>query len=331
MVIGAIVLLYFGLNYLKGLNVFHRGNMYYAVYADVSGINDASPVLFHGMKVGQVIRTEMLPDGSGHIAVSFQLSEDRLKLPKDSRAEIYSSDLFTRAIQLIVGTGPEFASTGDTLSGGAQLSLSESVSGQLDPIKKKAETMLANVDSLLTALQSILNVKTRTDIDASFTTIRATLENVKGTTDRINSLLDAETGALKGTIENMNKLSATLASHSAELGHIFTNVDSITSSLADGRLEKVLANVNATSEQLRQVMEKINGGQGTLGQLVKNDSLYRNMNSATRELTILLEDLHTNPNRYLSIFGKKDRLPKLSNADIERIQQVYQKQQGTKP
>ena len=79
------------------------------------------------------------------------------------------------------------------------------------------------------------------------------------------------------------------------------------------------------------MMQKMNEGQGTLGKLVKDDSLYHNLNDASRELAILLEDLHTNPNRYLSIFGKKDKLPKLSEADIERIQQAYQKQHATKP
>ncbi|MBL7984132.1 MAG: MCE family protein, partial [Flavobacteriales bacterium] len=103
MVVGALVLLYFGMNYLKGLNVLQGRNVYFAVYKDVSGINDASPVLFHGMKVGQVIGTELLPDGSGNVAVSFQINDDRLQLTKDSKAEIYSSDLFTRAIQIVLG------------------------------------------------------------------------------------------------------------------------------------------------------------------------------------------------------------------------------------
>ena len=79
------------------------------------------------------------------------------------------------------------------------------------------------------------------------------------------------------------------------------------------------------------MMQRMNEGQGTLGQLMKNDSLYHNLNSSSHNLDLLLEDLRVNPNRYFSIFGKKDRLPKLSEADIERIQQAYQKQQGNKP
>lgn len=326
MVISGIVLLYFGINYLKGLNVLQGRNVYYAVYPDVSGINDASPVLFHGMRVGQVIGTDMLPDGTGRIAVAFQINEERLKLTRDARAEIFSADLFTRAIQLVQGDSTVLATRGDTLDAGAQLSITDNFSQQIDPLKRKAEAMIANVDSVLTALQGVLNVDAQRELNASFVSLHGTLENVRRTTERLDGLLAAETGTIKGALENLNTVSATLAANSDELHRIFANMDSLAASLADGRLDKLMANVSATSDQLKQAMTRINEGQGTLGKLVKNDSLYANLNSASRELDLLLEDLRMNPNRYFSVFGKKDRLPKLSESDIERIQQAYQKQ-----
>ena len=327
MVIGGIVLLYFGINYLKGLNVLQGRNLYYAVYGDVSGINDASPVLYNGMKVGQVIGTEMLPDGSGRIAVSFQIHEKHLKLAKDTKAEIFSSDFFTRSIRIIQGTSPELAAKGDTLNGGAQLSLTETVNQQIDPLKRKAEGMLANVDSILTSLQKVLNVDARKDIDASFSSLRGTLDNVRITTQRLDALLAAETTTIHATLENLNKVSGTLANNSDELGRIFSNMDSLSASLADGRLDKIMANVTATSDQMKATLAGLEEGKGTMGKLMKDDSLYVNLNQASHQLDLLLEDLRTNPNRYFSVFGKKDRLPKLSDADIERIQQSYQKQQ----
>jgi phospholipid/cholesterol/gamma-HCH transport system substrate-binding protein len=297
------------------------------VYGDVSGINDASPVLYNGMKVGQVIGTEMLPDGSGRIAVSFQIHEKQLKLTKDTKAEIFSSDFFTRSIRIIQGTSPELATKGDTLNGGAQLSLTETVNQQIDPLKRKAEGMLANVDSILTSLQLILNVDARKDIDASFSSLRGTLDNVRNTTQRLDALLAAETTTIHATLENLNKVSGTLANNSDELGRIFSNMDSLSASLADGRLDKIMANVTATSDQLKATLAGLEEGKGTMGKLMKDDSLYVNLNQASHQLDLLLEDLRTNPNRYFSVFGKKDRLPKLSDADIERIQQSYQKQQ----
>lgn len=328
MMIGALVLLYYGINYLKGLNVLQGRNVFYAKYADVSGINDASPVLYHGMKVGQVIGTELVPNGNGMVAVAFQINDDRLVITDSTRAEIYSSDLFTRAIQLVVKAGPP-ADRGDTLDSGTQASLTESVNQQLDPIKKKAEGMLNNIDSVLNAVQLLLNKKAVNDLDSGIVSLRRILENVDGTTRRLNTLLDTESATIKSTLDNLNKVSGTLAQNSDELNRIFANVDSLAASLGNGRLEKMMANMTATSDQLKQAMTKINEGQGTLGKLVKDDSLYVNLNQATRDLDLLLEDLRVNPNRYLSIFGKKDRLPKLSEADIERIQQAYQKKHPT--
>lgn len=327
MMIGALVVLYYGINYLKGLDVLQGRNVYYARYADVSGINDASPVLYHGMKVGQVTGTALIPGGNGLVAVAFQINDDRLVITDSTRAEIYSSDLFTRAIQLVVKPGPP-ATRGDTLLSGTQASLTESVNQQLDPIKRKAEGMLNNIDSVLNAVQLLLNEKAVGDLDSSIVSLRRILENVDGTTRRLNALLDAESNTIKSTLENLSKVSSTLAQNSDELNRIFANVDSLAASLGDGRLEKMIANLTATSDQLKQAMTKINEGQGTLGKLMKDDSLYVNLNNASRELDLLLEDLRVNPNRYFSIFGKKDKLPKLSDADIERIQQSYQKQQN---
>ena len=328
MMIGALVLLYYGINYLKGLNVLQGRNVYYAKYADVSGINDASPVLYHGMKVGQVIGTELIPNSNGMVAVAFQINDDRLKITDSTRAEIYSSDLFTRAIQLVVRPGTD-AERGDTLSSGSQASLTESVSQQLDPIKKKAEGMLNHVDSVVTAMQIILNRKAQDDIDSSLSSLRGTLDNVEGTTARLNALLDAESVVIKATLDNLRTVSAALANNSDELSRIFANVDSLTAALGSGKVEAMISNLTTMSEQLKQTVAGVNEGKGTLGKLMKDDSLYVNLNKASKELDLLLEDLRVNPNRYLSIFGKKDKLPKLSEADIERIQEAYQKKHPT--
>ena len=91
----------------------------------------------------------------------------------------------------------------------------------------------------------------------------------------------------------------------------------------------MISNLTTMSEQLKQTVAGVNEGKGTLGKLMKDDSLYVNLNKASKELDLLLEDLRVNPNRYLSIFGKKDKLPKLSEADIERIQEAYQKKHPT--
>ncbi|MBK8580351.1 MAG: MlaD family protein [Flavobacteriales bacterium] len=322
MVLGGIVLLIFGINYLKGLDLLQRRNIYHAVYPDVSGINDATPVVYHGYKVGQVIGTELMPDGSGRIDVSFQINEDRLKITKDSKAELFSADLFSRAVRIQLGTGA-LAERGDTLHGGAEMSLTESVSSQIDPLKRKAETMLANVDSVLTSFQLILNENARGDIDASFTNLRGTLENINATTKKLDDLVGKESNRISSIMANVDKVSGNLAANNEHLTNILANADSATAALANGRLERMMANLEGTSNELKATMDKINGGEGTLGKLMTDDSLYVNLNAATHQMDLLMEDLRLNPHRYLSIFGRKDKLPKLSGSDVERIREAY--------
>lgn len=322
MVLGGIALLIFGLNYLKGLDLLAGRNTYVAVYNDISGVSDATPVLFHGYQVGQVVRSDMLVDGSGLIAVTFQINEKRLKLTKDTRADIFSADLFSRAVRIQPGTGAA-AVPGDTLVGSVQMSLTESVGSQIDPLKRKAEGMLASVDSVLSALQLILNENARGDIDASFTNLRGTLENINSVTANLDRLIAKESDHISGILGNLDKVSNTLAANNERLNNIFTNLDSATAALANGRLERMMANLEATSTELRSTMDKINNGQGTLGKLMSDDSLYVNLNAASRQLDLLLEDVRLNPHRYLSIFGRKDKLPKLSGSDVERIREAY--------
>ncbi len=212
---------------------------------------------------------------------------------------------------------------GDTLVGNAELSLTQSVGAQIDPLKRKAEGMLASVDSVLSALQLILNEDARGDIDASFTNLRATMENINSTTHGLDQLIATQTKHINAILCNLDTLSGALVANREHLDNIFTNMDSATAALANGRLERMMANLESTSNDLKATMEKINSGQGTLGKLMTDDSLYHNLNSASHQMDLLLEDVRLNPGRYLSIFGRKDKLPKLSGSDIERIRDAY--------
>jgi phospholipid/cholesterol/gamma-HCH transport system substrate-binding protein len=271
--------------------------------------------------VGQVISTELMPGAEGNITVSFQLDESKLQFSRDTKVQIYSSDIFSRALQLVPGNAPTLAQPGDTLVGDTQMSLTDAVGEQIDPLKKKAEGMLASVDSVLMSLQSIFNDSARRDIDASFASIRGTLETLNSSARQIDGMIADERSTIHATLENIREITGNLVKYNEEIARILSNMDTVTSVLAGGQLEKVLDDMSATSGQLKTMMERMERGEGTLGALLNNDTLYQNLESASREMDLLMEDLRLNPNRYvqLSLFGKKDRLPKLSNSDIDRI------------
>lgn len=324
-VIVGVALLVFGYNYLKGRDLFQKENIYYGVFDNAGGVAAATPLMLNGYKVGQVLRGKLLFDGTNRVVVTFQINEDDLKIPKDSRIQIVS-DLLSTGTQLVLGTSAEMAVRGDTLQGVTSPSLTASLGAQIDPIKQKAEAMLGSVDSVVTAFQLILNPSTIANIDSSFVSIRETLHNLSGASKRLDALIAAESATLDITLKNLASVTGNLEKNNDELSHIFSNLDSLTSALADGRVDTVLQGISEAASSLKGVMNGIEQGQGTLGQLAKNDSLYNNLNSSMAELDLLLEDLRVNPNRYVSVFGKKDRLPKLSDADILRIQEAYEKQ-----
>lgn len=317
--LGGIALLIFGINFLKGLDLLEKRNVYHVVYRDVSGVTSASPVFYNGLKVGQVIETRMLDNGSGLIAISFQLNERNLPLPRDSKVEIYSADLFSRALRVVLGDSAVLAAPGDTLAGNTQLSLTDAVGQQIDPLKAKAENILANMDSLLSSFQQLMNDQAVGDIDSSFSSVRDALETLSNTARRLDQLVMVEGAVLSSTMRNMDKVSGTLAQNSAQIDRIFNNMDSLSAELAHGHLKKVLDELAASTADLHKITDGINRGEGTMGHLMKDDSLYNNLNDASRELDLLLEDLRLNPNRYFSVFGKKDRMPKLSESDVQRI------------
>jgi phospholipid/cholesterol/gamma-HCH transport system substrate-binding protein len=321
LVLGAVGLLIFGINYLKGLDLFQKRNIYHVVYRDISGVTGASPVYFNGYKVGQVIRTALVNEGRGGIAVSFQLNEDGMQLPRDTEVRIYSADLFSRALQLVLGKSGDLAQAGDTLTGDSQMSLTDAVSEQIDPLKRKAEGMIANVDSVLTSLNKLLNDSALGDIDASFSNIRATLETFNSTAQRLDGMVATEAQAIHLILENLTSVSQNLVAYNTRITSILSNMDTVSGTLAGQELKQAVTDLSASSAQLRAVMDGLQEGQGSLGALLKNDTLYTNLENASRELDLMLEDLRLNPNRYvhLSLFGKKDRLPKLSDSDVERI------------
>lgn len=320
MVIAGALLLVFGVNYLKGLDLLQRRNVYHAVYTDISGIAETSPLLLNGYKVGSVVATDLLPGSNALIVVSFQLNEDGLKLPRDTHIRI-KGDLLNKWTELMMGDSAVLAEPGDTLIGDVTPGLTEALGQQIDPLKRKAETMLVSVDSVLTAFQQVLNPKARNDIDSSLSSIRSTLESLDKAAQQLNQLIAVERRTISATLGNLESVSGNLRNNNVQITRILQNLDTTAATLANGSIQRTLSSLDSTMAEARTIMGGLREGNGTLGQLMANDSLYRNLERASNELDLLLEDVRLNPNRYVhvSVFGKKDKLPKLSDSDVQRI------------
>lgn len=309
-VTAAICLLIFGFNFLKGRNIFHSQSNYFAVYDRIDGLVEANPVQINGYTVGQVKNIQMMPDNSGRILVEFVVKEDDVKIPKHTIARVISSDLLgSKAIQLLLSNSVEYTQPGDTLISGIQMSLTDEVNKQVLPLKNKVETLMASIDSVLDVVQYIFNEKSSNDIKQSFESLSQSIIILKRTALRVDTLVGEQRGRLNKITEHVESITGNLRNNNEKLSKIITNFSAISDSMAKANVAQTINNANKSLQHTADIMDKISRGEGSMGMLVNNDSLYKNLAAASKDLDLLLEDMRLRPKRYVhfSIFGRKEK------------------------
>jgi phospholipid/cholesterol/gamma-HCH transport system substrate-binding protein len=305
-VVIAVFLFIYGLNFLKGKNIFTARTHYYVVYKNVGGLTESNPVYFNGFVVGKVNKIFFAPDMKGGIIVDFVLRENDLKIPKNSIARIFSDGLLgTKAIGLDFGNATEIAESGDTLLPNLENSLTDQMTEQLMPVKDKAESLIVRADSLMAVITKLFSPGVNDNL-------RHSIENVNSITLNVNGMVSEQRKRLDAITANVESISKNLKENNENLTKIMSNFKNISDSIAKANLTQTLNNANLAVKQTAEIMEKINSGKGTLGMLVNNDSLYRHLDMASKDLDRLLIDLKEHPKRYvhLSVFGKSDKPPK---------------------
>jgi len=312
----AIGLFIWGFNFLKGFNLFNKDYTLYAVYPKIDGLIEANPLLINGYKVGQINKISLVQDKNGEyvVLVKFLLTED-VKIPKKSIAKAVSSDLLgSKAVEIVYSDEKEFLKPGDTLIAESEEGLKTAVSKQLQPLQKKAEGLISSIDSVMVIVQYVLNDKTRANLDKSFESIKKAIQSLEQTAYKLDDLMESEKAKISSILTKMNNLAGMLEKNTGKIDNIIGNLSSVSDSLAQSDLKKAIADADKTLAELNRLVAQINAGQGTLGKLAKNDSLYNNLNKSSEDLDKLLKDLRMNPERYIhfSVFGKKDKdKPKL--------------------
>jgi phospholipid/cholesterol/gamma-HCH transport system substrate-binding protein len=283
--IAALCILVFGINYLKGLNLFKPSSYFYVKFSDVNGLAKSSPVFADGFKVG-IVR-DILYDyiHPGNVAVEVELNT-AMRIPKGSRAQI-ASDLMggLRLNLLLTNNSRESYQVGDTLSGELNAGLMASVS-QLVP---QIERMLPKLDSILTSLNAI----------AGDPSIRASLHSLQRTTAN----LDVASSALKRVM----KSDVPQIAH--KLNSIGDNFVAVSNNLKGIDFQASMNKVDSTLNNVKAITDKLNNKDNSMGLLMNDTHLYNNLNSTFMNASSLMEDLKANPKRYVhfSIFGKKNK------------------------
>ncbi len=295
----ALVLFIWGYNFLKGNDIFGKETVYYAQYNQINGLLNSNPVMINGLRVGKVKSIYFNPDMSGRIMVVITLNND-FPIPENSVARIFSSDLMgSKAIDLQLGDASSYAKDGDTLLSGVEAGLMEEVNAQVQPIKKKAEDLLGSIDTLVVAFQSIFNESARTNLKESFNDIRSTFANLESATGNIDNMVVNEASRISSILIKLDSLTLTLSQNREGISNIVSNFEVISDSLAKSDIPATFANINATLNEMQVLLHSIQAGEGTMGQLMVNDSLYHHLNRSAADLDSLLRDVKENPKRYV--------------------------------
>ncbi|SNR67249.1 phospholipid/cholesterol/gamma-HCH transport system substrate-binding protein [Maribacter sedimenticola] len=294
-VIGGILLFIMGFSYLKSSPIFDNSKTFYAVYANVGGLQPGTSVSINGFNVGKVNDIKFL-DAQGNLLVTFTVGNE-FKFSKNSVVELYDTGIIGgKGLQIkpvFDATGE--AQSGDTLTTQTRPGITDLAQQKLTPLVRKFESAISGADSVLVNVNSVLDTETKKELKEVIVGLNDLIVSLNGSASSLNSLLNGNKESLDNSLQNFEKLT--------------TNFANLSDSLNAAGLGETLTSLKATLANLNEVTQKIESGDGTLGMLMTDKELYNNLNNSSKELDLLLQDFRLNPKRYVnvSVFGKKQK------------------------
>lgn len=283
-----VVVLFFGMNFLKGLNIFSSEDNYYVQFSDITGLSSSSPVYADGFKVGVV--KDIIYDYSHTEGSKVLIGVDKqLRIPQGSSAEIVSDMLGNVKVNLLLANNPrEKVAPGGLIKG----MINDGAMGKLQDMVPAVEKMLPKLDSIMTSLNAIL----------ADPAIRQSLHNVQTITDNLTT----STAQLNTLMVGLNK---NVPGMMAKANNVLDNTETLTANLAAVDVASTMRQVDQTIANVQQLTAKLNSKDGSLGLLMNDTQLYDNLNSTMRNADSLVIDLRQHPKRYVhfSVFGRKDK------------------------
>ncbi len=297
----SITLLILGFNFLKGKNVFEKKATMYVTFKRVEGLNIADGIKINGLRVGAVEGLEEKDANLSEVVVAFQLVKE-INIPTDSYAKIVATPLGSTAIVITMGNAKTFLNEGDTLTGMESKSMVEDLKETLQPTVENVNKTLATLDSTIRKIGNVFDANAKQNIGS-------TLEELALTTSRLNTLLEPNKGSLAQTLENVKGFTGNLKQNNDSITAVVNNLTKASRDLASADISKTISSLEKATTTLNTILAGIKEGKGSLGKLATDEQLYKNLNSTSNSLNVLIQDLRLHPKRYVqvSVFGKKDK------------------------
>lgn len=283
-----ILVMYFGINFLKGMNLFSTNNTYFITFDDIQGLGASTPIYTDGYKVGTVDGLEYDYKENGPIKVKVDIIKD-LRIPQGSKAEIIKDLMGNLQVNLLLANNPrERVEPGGIIPGAVNGGMMDKAANLVPVVEK----MLPKLDSILTSVNALLADPA---LAASLHNVETITSNLTVSTRELNTLMAGLNKQVPGMIGKANG--------------VLDNTNRLTANLASLDVQGTLNKVNQTLESAHQFTEKLNSNQGSLGLLMNDTKLYDNLTSTMGHADSLVIDLKAHPKRYVhfSVFGRKDK------------------------
>lgn len=296
------ILLYLGINFLKSKRIFSNDNIFYVEYNQADGLEVSSPVLIKGFKVGTIDKISFDIHKST-VIVRMAVNGD-YPIPDDSKAKVASSSLLGgKTIEIVLGKSDTVLADDSYITPLVEQGILEIAGTEYEKLKEQASSLIQHVSDALVAINQVLSAQ-------NVANISATLANLNKMSADLNTLVSSQQTNIDGMLSNLNNISSTLNQQMPKLTNTLDNFNTLSVSLAQ-KSPDLLDNASQAMANLNKILSQVQTKEGTIGKLVNDDMVYTNLANATGALTLLLEDIKTNPKRYINISvfggGNKDK------------------------
>lgn len=293
--IATLVILIWGINYLKGRDIMSKTYTLHAYYEDSEGLESSAPVLMNGVKVGYIDAIELQADAPLPIHIRLNI-EKAYPLKIASTALLFSADLLgSRAIRLESSEEEGYLQHNDTIHTATETNMLSSLTEQVLPVMQQIGDLAESLDSVVLKLDKLLE----TDAPEN------TLQNLSEISASLSASLSSG-GPLYESFVNLESFTSMLEAQEDEIASMTRHLNSISEAVDSAGLENIAEELTAASTEFTQLLEQVNSGKGSAGKLIYSDSLYTHLLYLVADLDSLVNDLNENPQDYVrfSLFGK---------------------------
>lgn len=324
----AIGLLVCGVNFLKGNSFFGGDEQYVAYFPDSGKLTPATSVYVNGVVVGKVLSVELNEQGDSlsKVKVTFNIQEEGLKIPRGSKIEIGSYDLFNKGILIeikpVVDNG--YYKTSDKIFGRIQLELTDELLAKVDPSLSKFNNLITNVDKTIESMSAFWDTTANSEIQSSMVEIRMAIKSFSRVANEVEGLVVSEKIKMSKIFSNLESISSNLKFSNDKITSIIGNTKKITDDLVTADYSGTIKEANKTIQNLNALLSDVNSGKGTLGKLLKDDGMYNELVKTNKELQELVDDIELHPERYIhfSVLGAKSKGVRLTGKEEQKLRKV---------